>query len=82
LREGTKFRRHLTSAAPLALGSLLTLSGGVPKSLGLLGDALAAEASAFTFAQRNHQSRVAQDFVVDRLNALAQEGAVKANVTP
>jgi hypothetical protein len=54
----------------------------VPKSLGLLGDALAAEASAFTFAQRNHQSRVAQDFVVDRLNALAQEGAVKANVTP
>jgi hypothetical protein len=31
-------------------GVLWTLSGGVPKSLGLLGDALAAEASAFTFA--------------------------------
>ena len=30
-------------------GVLWTLSGGVPKSLGLLGDALAAEASAFTF---------------------------------
>ena len=27
------------------------LSGGVPKSLGLIGDALAAEASAFTFLQ-------------------------------
>ena len=32
-------------------GILWTLSGGVPKSLGLLGDALAAEASAFTFLQ-------------------------------
>jgi hypothetical protein len=31
-------------------GVLWTLSGGVPKSLGLLGDALAAEASGFTFA--------------------------------
>jgi hypothetical protein len=31
-------------------GVLWTLSGGVPKSLGLLGDAFAAEASAFTFA--------------------------------
>src|SRR4026209_2086868 len=31
-------------------GFLWTLSGGVPKALGLLGDALAAEASAFTFA--------------------------------
>jgi len=30
---------------------LWTLSGGVPKSLGLVGDALAAEASAFTFLQ-------------------------------
>ena len=32
-------------------GILWTLSGGVPKSLGLIGDALAAEASAFTFLQ-------------------------------
>jgi len=32
-------------------GILWTLSGGVPKSLGLLSDALAAEASAFTFLQ-------------------------------
>jgi hypothetical protein len=32
-------------------GILWTLSGGVPKSLGLVGDALAAEASAFTFLQ-------------------------------
>src|SRR6188472_1803588 len=31
-------------------GVLWTLSGGVPKSLGLLGDSLAAETSAFTFA--------------------------------
>ncbi|HKQ54454.1 MAG TPA: metallophosphoesterase, partial [Methyloceanibacter sp.] len=31
-------------------GVLWTLSGGVPKSLGLLGDAFAAETSAFTFA--------------------------------
>jgi len=32
-------------------GVLWTLSGGVPKSLGLIGDALAAEPSAFTFLQ-------------------------------
>jgi 3',5'-cyclic AMP phosphodiesterase CpdA len=32
-------------------GILWTLSGGVPKSLGLLSDALAGEASAFTFLQ-------------------------------
>jgi 3',5'-cyclic AMP phosphodiesterase CpdA len=32
-------------------GVLWTMSGGVPKSLGLLGDAAAAEASAFTFLQ-------------------------------
>src|SRR4249919_2401476 len=32
-------------------GILWALSGGVPKSLGLIGDALAAEASAFTFLQ-------------------------------
>jgi 3',5'-cyclic AMP phosphodiesterase CpdA len=32
-------------------GILWTLSGGVPKSLGLIGDALAAEASAFAFLQ-------------------------------
>ena len=32
-------------------GILWALSGGVPKSLGLVGDALAAEASAFTFLQ-------------------------------
>ena len=32
-------------------GILWTLSGGVPKSLSLLGDAQAAEASAFTFLQ-------------------------------
>src|SRR5215470_15707082 len=31
-------------------GVLWTLSGGVPKSLGLLGDAFAAEGSGFTFA--------------------------------
>ena len=30
-------------------GVLWTLSGGVPKSLGLLGDALAAESAGFTF---------------------------------
>ena len=32
-------------------GVLWALSGGVPKSLGLLGDALAAEAPSFTFLQ-------------------------------
>src|SRR6476620_10276646 len=32
-------------------GILWTLSGGVPKSLGLIGEALAAEASVFTFLQ-------------------------------
>jgi 3',5'-cyclic AMP phosphodiesterase CpdA len=32
-------------------GVLWTLSGGVPKSLGLLGDALAAESAGFTFLQ-------------------------------
>ncbi len=32
-------------------GILWTLSGGVPKSIGLIGDALAAEASGFTFLQ-------------------------------
>jgi 3',5'-cyclic AMP phosphodiesterase CpdA len=32
-------------------GVLWALSGGVPKSVGLLGDALAAEASGFTFLQ-------------------------------
>ena len=36
-------------------GVLWTLSGGVPKSLGLLGDALAAEASAFTFGAYQRQ---------------------------
>ena len=32
-------------------GILWALSGGVPKSVGLIGNALAAEASAFTFLQ-------------------------------
>ena len=32
-------------------GVLWTLSGGVPKSLGLIGDALAAETSVLTFLQ-------------------------------
>ena len=32
-------------------GVLWALSGGVPKSLGLLGDALAAEPPSFTFLQ-------------------------------
>jgi 3',5'-cyclic AMP phosphodiesterase CpdA len=32
-------------------GVVWTLSGGVPKSLGLLGDALAAESAGFTFLQ-------------------------------
>ncbi len=45
-------RRHALECMIWAgTGILWTMSGGVPKSLSLLGDAEAAEASAFTFLQ-------------------------------
>ena len=48
---GLSRRGALTCMVWAGTGILWTLSGGVPKSFGLLGDALAAEASAFTFLQ-------------------------------
>ena len=48
---GLTRRGALTCMVWAGTGILWTLSGGVPKSLGLLSDALAAEASAFTFLQ-------------------------------
>ncbi|MGB0057924.1 MAG: metallophosphoesterase, partial [Methyloceanibacter sp.] len=48
---GLSRRGALTCMVGAGTGILWTLSGGVPKSFGLLGDALAAEASAFTFLQ-------------------------------
>ena len=50
-RAGLSRRGALECMVWAGTGVLWTLSGGVPKSLGLLGDALAAEASAFTFLQ-------------------------------
>ena len=49
--SGLSRRGALTCMVWAGTGVLWTLSGGVPKSLGLIGDALAAEASAFTFLQ-------------------------------
>jgi 3',5'-cyclic AMP phosphodiesterase CpdA len=48
---GLTRRGALTCMVWAGTGILWTLSGGVPKSLGLLSDALAGEASAFTFLQ-------------------------------
>ena len=48
---GLTRRGALTCMVWAGTGILWTLSGGVPKSLGLLSNALAAEASAFTFLQ-------------------------------
>jgi 3',5'-cyclic AMP phosphodiesterase CpdA len=48
---GISRRGALTCMVWAGTGILWTLSGGVPKSLGLLSDALAGEASAFTFLQ-------------------------------
>jgi 3',5'-cyclic-AMP phosphodiesterase len=49
--EGLSRRGALECMVWAGTGILWTLSGGVPKSLGLLSDALAGEASAFTFLQ-------------------------------
>ena len=48
---GLTRRGALTCMVWAGTGILWTLSGGIPKSLGLLSDALAGEASAFTFLQ-------------------------------
>jgi 3',5'-cyclic AMP phosphodiesterase CpdA len=48
---GLTRRGALTCMVWAGTGILWALSGGVPKSLGLLSDALAGEASAFTFLQ-------------------------------
>jgi 3',5'-cyclic AMP phosphodiesterase CpdA len=49
--SGLSRRGALTCMVWAGTGILWTLSGGVPKSLGLLSDALAGEAPAFTFLQ-------------------------------
>ncbi|HZP09253.1 metallophosphoesterase family protein, partial [Methyloceanibacter sp.] len=49
--EGISRRGALECMIWAGTGVLWALSGGVPKSLGLLGDALAAEAPSFTFLQ-------------------------------
>jgi 3',5'-cyclic AMP phosphodiesterase CpdA len=49
--EGVSRRGALECMIWAGTGVLWTVSGGVPKSLGLLGDALAADAPGFTFLQ-------------------------------
>jgi hypothetical protein len=49
--EGVSRRGALECMIWAGTGVLWTVSGGVPKSLGLLGDALAADALGFTFLQ-------------------------------
>lgn len=50
--DGGVDRRHALECMVWAgTGVLWTLSGGVPKSLGLVGDAFAADAKSFTFLQ-------------------------------
>ena len=49
--SGLSRRGALTCMVWAGTGILWTLSGGVPKSLGLLGDALAAVPTGFTFLQ-------------------------------
>ena len=49
--EGLNRRNALQCMVWAGTGILWTLSGGVPKSLGLLGDALAAEPTGFSFLQ-------------------------------
>jgi hypothetical protein len=49
--SGLSRRSALECMVWAGTGILWTLSGGVPKSLGLLGDALAAEPAGFSFLQ-------------------------------
>ena len=49
--SGLSRRGALTCMVWAGTGLLWTLSGGVPKSMGLLGDAFAAVPSGFTFLQ-------------------------------
>ena len=49
--EGLNRRNALQCMVWAGTGILWTLSGGVPKSLGLLGDALAAVPTGFSFLQ-------------------------------
>src|SRR6201992_523753 len=49
--EGPSRRRGLECMTWAGTGVLWTVSGGVPRSLGLVGAATACETSAFTFLQ-------------------------------
>jgi hypothetical protein len=49
--DGVSRRGALECMLWAGTGVLWALSGGVPKSIGLLGDALAAEAPSFSFLQ-------------------------------
>ena len=49
--DGVSRRHALECMIWAGTGILWTVAGGVPKSLSLLGEAQAAEASAFTFLQ-------------------------------